>query len=149
MTSIDQDDKSPSSSKTFEAEPTSPSIFVLQRNVDADNLEACRGMQEEILVMITQRAVLSHVLAVFDPLGIVSPFTIRMRLLLKSIWKENGQSWDKKLNEGNRHEFKKWVSEMIQVNQMVLERTYFESGVNKVDLHIFSDASLEAMCMVA
>ena len=26
---------------------------------------------------------------------------------------------------------------------------YFESGVNKVDLHIFSDASLEAMCMVA
>ena len=38
---------------------------------------------------------------------------------------------------------------MIQVNQMVFKRTYFESGVNKVDLHIFSDASLEAMCMVA
>ena len=43
----------------------------------------------------------------------------------------------------------KWASEMIQVNQMVLKITYFESGVNKVDLHIFSDASLEAMCMVA
>ena len=38
---------------------------------------------------------------------------------------------------------------MIHVNQMVLKRTYFESGVNKVDLHIFSEASLEAMCMVA
>ena len=98
---------------------------------------------------ITQRAMLSHVSAVFDPLGIVSPFTIRMRLLLKSIWKENGQSWDKELNEGNRHEFKKWASEMVHVNRMVLKRTYFESGVNKVDLHIFSDASLEAMCMVA
>ena len=44
---------------------------------------------------------------------------------------------------------KNWASEMIHVNQMVLKRTYFESGVNKVDLHIFSDASLEAMCMVA
>ena len=101
MTSIDQIDKSPASSKTFKAEPTSPSILGLQWNVDADNLEVCRGMQKEIPVKITQRAVLSHVSAVFDPLGIVSPFTIRMRLLLKSIWKENGQSWDKELNEGN------------------------------------------------
>ena len=92
---------------------------------------------------------LSHVSAVFDPLGIVSHFTIRMRLLLKTIWKENGQSWDKKLTEENRHEFKKWASDMIHENKMALKRTYFESGVNKVDLHIFSDASLEAMCMVA
>ena len=37
---------------------------------------------------------------------------------------------------------------MIHVNQMALKGTYFESGGNKVDLHIFSDASLEAMCMV-
>ena len=42
MTSIDQADKSPSSSKTFEAEPTSPSILGQQWNVDADNLEVCR-----------------------------------------------------------------------------------------------------------
>ena len=41
MTSIDQADKSPSSSRTFEAEPTSPFILGL-RNVDADNLEVCR-----------------------------------------------------------------------------------------------------------
>ena len=151
MKSIEQADKLPSSSKTFEAEPTSPSSLGLQWNVDADNVEVCRGMQKEIPLKITQRAVLSHVSAVFDPLGIVSAFTIRMRLLLKSIWKENGQSWDKKLNEENRQEFKKWASEMMHVNKMVLKRTYFESGVgvNKVDLHIFSDASLEAMCVVA
>ena len=149
MTSIDQANKSPSSSKTCEAEQISPSILGLQWIVDEDNLEVCRGIQKEIPVKITQRAVLSHVSAVFDPLGIVSPFTIRMRLLLKSKWKENGQSWDKELNEENRHEFKKWASELIHVNRMVLKRTYFESGVNKVDLHIFSDASLEAMCMVA
>ena len=111
MTSIDQADKSSSSSKTFEAEATSPSTLGMQWNVDADNLEVCRGMQKEIPLKITQRAVLSHVSAVFDPLGIVSPFTIRMRLLLKLIWKEKGQSWDKELNEKNRHEFKKWAWE--------------------------------------
>ena len=139
LTSIDQADKSPSSSKTFEAEPTSSSILGLQWNVDADNLEVSRGMQKEIPVKITQRAVSSHVSAVFDPLRIVSLFTTRMRLLLKSKWKANGQSWDKELNEGNRHEFKKWAAELIHVNQMVLKRINFESGVNKVDLHIFSE----------
>ena len=149
MTSIDQDDRSLSSSKTFEAEPTSPFILGLQWNVDADNLEVCRGMPKEMPVKITQRAVLSHVSAVFETLGIVSPFTIRMRLLLKLIWKDKGQSWDNELNDENRHEFKKWASEMIHVNQMSLERTYFQSSVNKVDLHIFSEASLEAMCTVA
>ena len=142
MTSIDQADKPPSSSKTFEFEPTSPSILGLQWNFDADNLEICRGMQKEIPVKITQRAVLSHVSAVFDPLGIVSLFTIRMRLLLKSIWTENGQSWDKELNEENRHEFQTWASEMIHVNQMVLKRTYFESGVNKIDLIYISSQTL-------
>ena len=149
MTSIDKADKSPFASKTFEAEPTSPSILGLQWNVNADNLEVCRGMQREISVNITQLAGLSHVSAVFDPLGIVSPSTIRMRLLLKSIWKENGELWDKELNEEYRHDFKKWASEMIHVNQTALKRTSSESGVNKVDLHIFTDASLEAMCMVA
>ena len=84
MKIIDQADKSPSSSKTFEAEPTSPFILVLHCNVNADNLKVCRGMQKEIPVKISQRAVLSHVSDVFDPQGIMSPFTIRMRLLLKS-----------------------------------------------------------------
>ena len=73
MTSIDQADKSPSSSKPFEVEPTSPSFLGLQWNNDADNLEICRGTQKQIPVKITQRAVLSDVSAVFDPLGIVSP----------------------------------------------------------------------------
>ena len=47
---------------------------------------------------ITQRIVLSFVLAVFDTLGICSPFTIRMRFLLKSIWAAMGQAWDKELS---------------------------------------------------
>ena len=109
MTSIDQADKSPPSSKNFEAEPTSPSILGPQWNVDADNLEVCRGIQNDKPVKIMHRAVFSYVSAVFDSLGILFPSTIRFQLLLKSIWKENRQSRVKELNEENRHEFKKLV----------------------------------------
>ena len=90
MTSIDQGDKSPSSSKTFEAEPTSSSILGLQWNVEADNLEDCRGMQNGDT---SEDYSESGVIPVFDPLGIVYPFNIRMRLLVYSKWKENEQSW--------------------------------------------------------
>ena len=38
---------------------------------------------------------------------------------------------------------------MNHVNQMIPKRTHSESGVSKVELRIFSDASLEAWCMVA
>ena len=99
LTTIDRADTSPSSSKTFEAESTYPSILGLQWSVGVDNQEVCRNIQKGILVKITRRAVLSQVSAVFGPLEKVSPFTIRMRLLLSSKWKENGQSWNKKLNE--------------------------------------------------
>ena len=116
MTTVDPADKSLSSSYTFEAKSTSPSILELQWTDDVDSLEVSRGTQKESPMKITQRAVLSHVLAVFGPLGIVSSFTIRMRLPLKSKWNENRQSWDTKWNEEDRLDFKKWASEMIHVN---------------------------------
>ena len=34
---------------------------------------------------------------VFDPIGLVAPYTIRARLLLKEIWRISGQQWDNQL----------------------------------------------------
>ena len=84
--------------KTFEAEPQSSSILELNWNVDTDSHIVCRGTEEEVTAKITQRIVLSCVSAVFDPLGIRSPFTIRMRFLFKSIWATMGQAGDKDLS---------------------------------------------------
>ena len=90
MEEIPSEDRSDALSKTFEAEPLAPSILGLQWNVESDSLEICRGTGKEVPVKITQRIVLSHVSSVFDPLGLFSPFTVRMRLLLKGIWKKHG-----------------------------------------------------------
>ena len=92
MREISPEDRSVTLSKTFEAEPLAPSILGLQWNVESDSLEICRGTGKEVPAKITQRIVLSHVSSVFDPLGLFSPFTVRMRLLLKGIWKKHGQS---------------------------------------------------------
>ena len=97
---IPETDRSTKVVKTFEAEPQSSSILGLNWNwnVDTDSLIVCRGTEQEVPAKITQRIVLSLVSAVFDPLGICSPFTIRMRFQLKSNLAAMGQAWDKELS---------------------------------------------------
>ena len=117
--------------------------------MDSDSLVVCRGIDQEIPAKITQRVVLSFVSAVFDPIGICSPFTIRMRFLLKSIWASMGQSWDKELSAEHVKVFKDWCSELQEIRTMSINRLYFDSGCTNLRLHVFTDASEEAMCIVA
>ena len=121
----------------------------MQWNVDNDTLEVCRGADKELPNKITQRAVLSFVASVFDPLGLVAPFTMRMRVLLKTIWAKIGQQWDDKTDEEDEQQFLDWVKELAELKNMPLKRRYFDKRYKKIDLHIFSDASLESMCIVA
>ena len=57
-----------------------------------DTLVVSRGVDSPLDKAITQRTVLSFVSSVFDPVGLVAPYTVRARLLLKDIWKISGQS---------------------------------------------------------
>ena len=98
---------------------------------------------------ITQREVLSFVSSVFDPMGIFAPFTMRMRMLLESIWIRFGQSWDEKFADNDEQVFLDWVTEMQSIKNTPLPRNYFSDNPKNVELHIFNDASLEAMCIVA
>ena len=148
MNSFKEGDRAESTTKTFEAEPAASSLLGLQWNMEEDTLEVCRGVSKEVPSKIT-RVVLSFVASVFDPLGVVAPFTMRMRILLKTTWAKCGQLWDEMIAEDDKSSFLQWVSGLQQLKEMKLERNYFTTKPEVVELHIFSDASLEAMCMVA
>ena len=85
----------------------------------------------------------------FDPLGICLPFSIRMRFLLQSIWAAMEQAWDKVLTAEHSKRFIDWCSELRKIRTMSINRFYFENGCTNLRLHIFTDASEEAMCIVA
>ena len=89
---------------------------------------------------VTQRVVLSFVASVFDPLGLFAPFTMRMRILLKTIWAKCGQQWDDKIEE-DKHKFLDWVRELADLKNMPLKKRYFDKSHKKIDLHTFSVAS--------
>ena len=43
------------------------------------------------------RMVLSVASSIFDPLGLASPFTIRIRPILRLIWQKALKSWDEEI----------------------------------------------------
>ena len=57
-----------------------------------DTLVVSRSKNRPLDKAVTQRTVLNFVSSVFDPVGLVAPYTVRARLLLRDICKISGQN---------------------------------------------------------
>ncbi|GFY20277.1 uncharacterized protein TNCV_209091 [Trichonephila clavipes] len=93
----------------------------------------------------TKRFILQAVGKIFDPLGLISPFTVRMKYLLQDLWKEEIQ-WDDPLPTHIEKEWKKWCEELshlrsVKIPRLVLDCTLLEDDV---EWHSFCDASKKA-----
>ena len=86
-------------------------VLGLKWNHSSDTLVVSRGTNPDTTKKITQRVVLSLVSAVYDPIGLVAPYTVQARLLLKDIWRLSGQQWDDDLPDENVTKFIEWSEE--------------------------------------
>ena len=136
-------------SNEFTLNADSSPILGLEWIIDSDRLQVCRGPNKECPKEVTQRVVLSFASLLFAPMGIFAPFTVRMGLLLKCIWIRFGQSCDENINEEDKRIFFEWGKEMQTIKQTFLPQKCFSNIPKNVLLHVFSDATLEAMCIVA
>ena len=88
-------------------------VLGLKWNHSTDTLVVSRGTKPDVKPNVTQRVVLSLVSAVYDPIGLVAPYTVKARLLLKDIWRLNGQQWDDELPPDLVTKFLEWSKELI------------------------------------
>ena len=77
-------------------EESSSHVLGLKWDHAKDTLVVRRGISCDSSKAVTQRLSLSLIAKVFDPIGLVAPFTVTARLLLKDVWRLHDQSWDKK-----------------------------------------------------
>ena len=90
----------------------------------------------------TKRKVLFLISSLFDPLGWLNPLSIRGRIFLQTLWKNN-VGWDQELLE-------QLVSEILHEFQRVSEFSFPRRIVfHSVELHVFIDASSKAYGAVA
>ena len=87
-----------------------------------------RGTSSTVTKFLTQRLVLSLVSKVFDPIGLVAPFTVGARLLLKDIWRVSGQHWDEELPKDTVERFLEWSVDLPKLAEITIPRSYFSGN---------------------
>ena len=108
-----------------------------------------RGTSCAITKFLTQRLVISLVSKVFDPIGLVAPFTVGARLLLKDIWLVTGQQWDDELPQDMVKRFLAWSVDLPRLENIKIARSYFTGPFDNVELHMFGDISQDNFSAVA
>lgn len=94
----------------------------------------------------TKRFVLQMTARLYDPLGLLFPYTVREKALFQEIWKEN-LSWDQPLPDHLLNDWNKWCEELTCLREIKVPRTYDAGAEGKSvrrTLHIFADASPKA-----
>ena len=93
--------------------------------------------------LFTKRSALRFCNQIFDPLGLLAPITIRLRLFIQKLW-ENSVAWDKTF-EFTQDFKEKWTHLVSQAYTAVKGKTRRRAvWTNNSEIHIFSDASKEA-----
>ena len=109
----------------------------------------CQKTEQEVPTKITQKIVLSFVWGVFGPLRIILSFTSGMRFWFKIIWAAMGKTWrNQKLAEHSNFS-NDWFSDSRDIRTMSISRLCFENRCTNFRLRIFTDASEEAIWIVA
>ena len=93
---------------------------------------------------LTKHNFLKKIAALFDPLGFLSPFTIRAKVLMQELW-IHGLDWDEKLPKELSTKIALWFGELVLLPTIKVQRCLqLKRQVRLVSLHVFADASEEA-----
>ena len=123
-------------------------VLGLKWDHNNDTLVVSRGANSTITRNSTQRLVLSLVSKVYDPIGLVASFTVGARLILKNIWRVNGQSWDDELPKDIVDRFLAWCFELPWLAEITIPRSYFSGPFQHLELHMFGDSSQDVFSAV-
>lgn len=102
------------------------------------------NLDEKFDLCFTKRNVLSLIARMFDPLGLISPFTMYAKILFQEIWRL-GLGWDDTLPNDLQLKFQCWVDSIKTIKNFEIDRCYFPMlllrSFEGLEMHAFSDAS--------
>lgn len=124
-------------------------VLGLRWNNNSDTItyaqKSCSNIDE---TLITKREVLSQSSKIYDPLGIISPVTVRGKILMQEIWKRKFD-WDEILPIDIQCQWAELSSDLQKASSIEIPRYYFRDITDNVEsmtttLHVFADASKKA-----
>ena len=120
----------------------------IEPDTDLGNVE---GTMPEV---ITKRILWRVSMGQYDPLGLVSVFLIRLKLLMRDVSQEDGQvaGWDDPVPPGIREDFIGVLKEMKSLREVSFPRSIKPATWRKdakPTLMVFGDGSTQAYCSLA
>ena len=97
----------------------------------------------------TKREFLRIIMSVYDPLGLIGPFTLQSRILMQEIWR-SGIGWDDAIRDEEQVGWVKWTENLKNMKNCSIPRciTPKNQKYEHAQLHMFCDASLKAYTAV-
>lgn len=100
-------------------------------------------------IVPTKRQILKFMMSIFDPIGFLGPFTIKLKILFQELWRKK-LKWDSQIPEDVLILWKNWIEEAKILDTVTIPRCYFPfiTSYENVQLHMLSDAGDKAFCAV-
>ena len=117
-------------------------ILGLNWSISRDSISV-KSVEQNAKVPITKRAILSRVSSLFDPLGLVSPLTIKGKLLVQAAW-QLSVDWDENLPEEFLDKWPEIEHSLQGAGSLSFPRAVITETADYQQLHIFCDASSKA-----
>ncbi len=95
----------------------------------------------------TKRLIASTFSRIYDPLGMLAPVIILAKIIMQETWQLN-IDWDTPIPELLLRRWKKWLSTLPEINKIRIPRALKFPGAKYIEIHAFSDATLEAYAAV-
>ena len=89
---------------------------------------------------ITKRIILSDLSKVFDPLGLLSPITVRAKIIFQALWNRQ-VDWDDEVPIESKNAWTAYVSDLSAIPSIKIIRCACIPNAITLQLHGFSDAS--------
>ena len=99
---------------------------------------------------VTKRDMASQIAKLFDPLGLISPFTIAGKVLFQEVWSTENLDWDDSITPMKKTQWIEWVKQLVTLEELRIPRGLTQPYERKdASLVVFADSSLKAYCATA
>ena len=123
-----------------------PTVLGISWNTQSDTL-SIKPVVVPKFKQLAKRKALSICSQVYDPLGLLSPVTVKSKIFLQELWKDS-KGWDDPLNPETIDTFNGLVSEYRLLDQLQFQRMV-SSKSDGCRLHVFCDTSAKAYGAIA
>ena len=94
----------------------------------------------------TKRVILQGTATIYDPAGLISPYTVQSKTIMQDIWRTK-IDWDDAVSKETIEKFCNWVSGVFDLDDLKIPRwTGYTSNCTRLEIHVFCDASEAGYC---